>query len=460
MPSLDTLPSPPPEVDPPPIDLLIHGGPVLTMDRDCRQYDDGAVAIRGGELVEVGPAAELMPRWQTQAAEILDATGRLTMPGLVNAHTHLADVLFRGLYDDLALEPWLDRLWASERAFVRPDTVRLGVRLALAEMIRSGTTTALDMFFFPEVSTQVAADTGFRLLAGQPLFSDGAPDGLSWDERLERSRQLADQWRAHPLIETWVMPHATYTVTAAHLAQVRDLVAELEAPFTTHLSETAFEVASVTGRCGHRPPAYLEQLGLLTGRTVLAHLVHLNDGEIELLARHRAVMAHCPMSNLKLGSGIARLGDLQAGGVPITLGTDGPVSSNDLDLWATLRLAAVLHKGAQQDPSLVTAREVALWATRDGAEHLGLGQVTGSLEAGKRADLILIELDRPHLVPRFDLYSLLVYAVGRDDVSHTMVQGRWLMRDRQLATLDETSVRADVAALAADIAAHAARRGG
>ncbi len=441
-----------------PIDTLIHGGPVLSMDSAGSQYPAGAIAIRQGEIIAIGSAAELLPRWRDQAFEVINASSKLTMPGLINAHTHLADVLFRGLYDDLALEPWLERLWASERAFVRPDTVRLGTRLALAEMIRSGTTTALDMFFYPEVSTTIAAEAGFRLLAGQPLFSGAAADNLSWEERIERSRQLFACWHGHPLIVPWVMPHATYTVTPEHLAQVRDLVQELDAPFTTHLSETAFEVSSVRTSCGHRPPAHLEQLGLLAGRTVLAHLIHLDDGEIDLLARNRAAIAHCPMSNLKLGSGIARLSDLQASGVAITLGTDGPVSSNDLDLWATLRLAAVLHKGARQDPSLFNARQVVEWVTREGAEHLGIGQLCGSLEVGKRADLILLDLDRPHLTPRFDLHSLLVYAVGRDDVSHTMVDGRWLLRDRQLTTLDEASARDDVATLAADIAAHAAAR--
>ncbi len=260
-----------------PIDTFIHGGSVLTMDRTRRELATGAIAIRDGEIVAVGDAAELWPIWGERAKETLDASGKLIMPGLVNSHTHLADILFRGLYDDLALEPWLERLWVSEQAFVRPDTVRLGSRLALAEMIRGGITSALDMFFFPEVSTEVAAETGFRLLAGQPLFSGAAPDGLDWPQRIERTRALFDHWQGHSLIVPWVMPHATYTVTTEHLAEVRDLVEELDAPFTTHLSETAFEVSTVAARCDHRQIDGIDHLRHQRHRAGLARNVFTQE---------------------------------------------------------------------------------------------------------------------------------------------------------------------------------------
>lgn len=437
-------------------DTLVVHARVLTLDDDHRRLDDGAVAIQGSEIVDVGPSRRLMARWRGPATEVVEAGGRLAMPGLVNAHTHMADSLFRGLIDDLPLEPWLARLWVVERRFLRPETVTIGSRLAMAEMVRGGITTALDMFWFPEATVEVAQEVGFRLLTG-PIFFDGdAPDGLDADQRVDRGRELLAHVRDDPLIHGCVLPHATYTVSPKRMAEVGHLGAEADALFSTHVSETAAEVTTVEQRHGHRPPTLLDELGLLRRPAILAHAVHLEDAEIDLLASRPSAVAHCPLSNLKLGSGIARVPDLVRAGVPITLGTDGPVSSNDLDLWSVLRLAAVLHKGVAQDPSLLSARQVVRWATRDAAEALGLGERIGRLAPGYDADLILVDLDRPHLVPRYDDDSHLVYAVGRDDVAATMVRGRWLMRDRRLLTIDEQAAMEAVAALAHDIARAAA----
>jgi len=434
-----------------PADKLILHGLVVTMDDQLTLIDDGAVAIVGAKITAVGATNEVSG-FIGPTTEIIDATGQLVMPGLINAHTHAADALFRGLVDDLALEPWLERLWVAERKFLRPDTVRLGAQLAQAEMIRSGTTTALDMFWFPEVSAQVAKEAGFRLMTGPVYFDLAEPDNIPVEQRTARGREFLQEYQRDQLIVSCVTPHSTYTVSPQYLREAQALVDEFGVLLTTHVSETTTEVATVSQRYGQSPPRHLDQLGMLTSRTVLAHCVHLPDDEINLLAKRQTAVAHCPMSNLKLGSGVAPLPKMRQSGVQTTLGTDGPVSSNDLDMWAAMRLAAVLHKGVQQNPTLLSAQEVVKMVTCDAAEALGLSDKIGSLVAGKEADIILIDLNRPHLVPRYDVYSHLVYAVGRDDVATVLIRGRMVMQQRRLLTIDQTSAIAAVQELAQQIA--------
>ncbi len=437
---------------PQPADHLITGGLVVTLDDRHTLIDDGAVAVRGSRIVAVGPAGEVGARFG--AGETIDAAGKIVMPGLINAHTHAGDSLFRGLFEDLPLEPWLERLWVAERRFLRPDTVAIGARLAFAEMIRAGTTAALDMFWFPEAGAAVARELGFRLMTG-PIYFDGdeAPDGIPQGERTARGRELLQELSGDPLISSCVLPHSTYTVSPGSLAEARDLAEAFGVPISTHASETVAEVGIVEDRHGHRPPAHLDRLGMLAEGTVLAHCVHLEPPEMELLASRRTAVAHCPMSNLKLGSGIAPVPELRAAGVGVALGTDGPVSSNDLDLWPVLRLAAALGKGVHRDPSLLPAREVLRFATRDAARALGLGDEIGSLEPGKRADLILVDADRPHLTPLYDVYSHLVYAAGRADVATVMIDGRIVMRERELVDVDEERAIGEVRELGREIAA-------
>jgi 5-methylthioadenosine/S-adenosylhomocysteine deaminase len=432
-------------------DKLILHGLVVTMDERLTVWDDGAVAIAGAEIVAIGASAEWSARFMGPTVEVIDASGQLVMPGLINAHTHAADALFRGWVDDLALEPWLERLWIAERKFLRPETVRLGAQLAQAEMIRGGTTTALDMFWFPEVSAQVAREVGFRLMTGPVYFDFAEPDNIPVEQRTARGREFLQAYQHDPLIIPCVTPHSTYTVSPSYLREAQALAGEFGVLLSTHASETTTEVRTVSQRYGQSPPRHLDQLGLLTERTVLAHCVHLPDDEIDLLAERQTVVAHCPMSNLKLGSGVAPLPKMRQSGVQTTLGTDGPVSSNDLDMWAAMRLAAVLHKGVQQNPTLLLAQEVVKMVTCDAARALGLDDKIGSLVPGKQADLILIDLNRPHLTPRYDIYSHLVYAVGRDDVATVLIQGRVVMRKRQLMTVDEPTVMAMVQDLAQEI---------
>lgn len=437
----------------PPADKLILHGLVVTMDEQLTVLEDGAVAISGQQIVAVGSAVDIIAQYAKESAEIIDASGQLVMPGLINTHTHGADSLFRGLVDDLALEPWLERLWVAERKFVRPETVRLGAQLAQAEMIRGGTTMALDMFWYPEVGAQVAKEIGFRLMTGPVYFDFAEPDNIPVAQRTARGREFLQQYRHDPLVVPCVTPHSTYTVSPQYLREAQALADEFGVFLSTHASETAAEVKIISERYGQSPPRHLDALGMLTERTVLAHCVHLPADEIELLAQRQTVAAHCPLSNLKLGSGVAPIPQMRRAGVRTTVGTDGPVSGNDVDMWLAMRLTAVLHKGVQQNPTLLSAREVVKMATCEAACALGLGDKIGSLTPGKQADLILIDLHRPHLTPCYNIYSHLVYAVGRAEVSTVLIQGRIVMQNRQLLSVDEAGVMAAVRDLAAEIAA-------
>ena len=435
------------------VDTLILGPLLVTMDAEERILDTGAVAVRDGVIVAVGTRGDLEG---VTAAETIDATGKLVMPGLVNAHTHLGDSLFRSLVEELPLEAWLERLWISERAFVSRESVELGARLSMAEMLRGGTTCALDMFWFPEAAADAALGAGFRLVTGPIFFDFDGPDGVAVDARIATGERWLERYAAEPLITPCVQPHNALTVSPDGLRAARDLAGRAGALFHTHCSETATEVRQTIERFGHTPVAHLDELGILDGPTVLAHCVHLADDDFARLRRSGAAVLHNPLSNLKLGSGVAPVARLLEEGIPVALGTDGPVSSNDLDMWTAMRFAGLLQRGVHMDPVLTPAREVVRMATTVGAEALGLGDQVGRLAEGYRADLILIDLARPHLMPMYDVYGHLVYAVGRDDVRSVMVDGRWVMRDRTLGTIDEAAVLAEMGQLATEIEQHAA----
>jgi len=432
------------------IDLLIKNGLIVSMDNDNRVIEDGAVAIQGAEIVDVGTTADMQAKYK--AKEVIDAGQHIVMPGLINAHTHLAMTLFRGFADDLPLDPFLARVWEAEGRFIRPDTVEIGTRLAFAEMIRGGTTMALDMYWFPESSAEVASAVGFRLING-PIFVDfDGPDGIPAAERAPRGREFFQRYAENPFILPCVLPHGTYTVSPDILTQAWELAGEFETLYHTHASETANEVATVLERYGKTPPEHLDHLGLLTPRTSLAHCVHLNEADIEIVAERGAAVVHCPISNLKMASGIAPLPQMHAAGVPVLLGTDGSATGNDLDMWKHMRIAAILHRGVQYDPTLNPAEKVVRTVTREAAEALGIGDRFGSIENGKLADLILIDLRNVHLVPMYDVFSHLVYAVGREDVSTVIIHGKVVMNRRELLTIDEAETVARTHQLAAKFA--------
>jgi len=422
------------------VDVLIHGGIVVTMDQDEHLYEDGAIAVRGADIVMVGPSASVQA--QVTARTTLDASGHVVLPGLVNAHTHAAMTIFRGLVDDIPLEPWLQKIWQVENEHANADNVRVGSELAFIEMIRSGTTTAADMYWQREVTAEVAKRVGFRLISGPSFIDFVGPDGIRPEEREPLAREYLERYQNDPLIGICVQAHSTYTVPTELLEKTGALAQEYDTLFVTHASESVEEVATIKDRFGKTPLEYLDSLGLLGPKTLLAHCVHLRDDEIQLLAERSTSVAHCPESNLKVGVGIARISDMLKAGVKVGLGTDGAATNNDLDLWGEMHTAALLQKGVRQDPTAMPAPETFRMATIGGASALNLEDKIGSLEVGKRADVILVDFDQPHLTPLYNVHSHLVYAVNKADVRTVLINGRVVMRERELLTLDEEAVKA------------------
>jgi 5-methylthioadenosine/S-adenosylhomocysteine deaminase len=424
-------------------DILLTNALVLTMDERFTIHASGSVAIRGDSIVAVGNGAD---EWN--GAEQIDCHGRVVLPGLVNAHTHAPMTLLRGLADDLRLDVWLmGYMMPVEREFVRPDFVRLGTSLACAEMIRSGTTCFADMYYFEEAVAEAAADAGMRALCGQTVLKFPAPDAPSFEDSLARARDFISRWKGHPLIVPSPAPHAPYTCTTEILRACSDLAVEFDVPLHTHLAETTFEVDQSRQEHGMPVIPWVRKQRLFDARVLAAHCVHVDESEIRTLKEVEAGIAHNPTSNLKLGSGIAPVSKMLELGLTVGIGTDGAASNNDLDMFEEMRLAAVLAKGVAGDPTALPARQAVAMATRLGARAMHLGDITGSLEPGKRADLIVVTLDAPHNTPRFGrdpngIYSQLVYAAKGTDVVDVMCNGRWLMRDRRLLTVDEEGFRA------------------
>jgi 5-methylthioadenosine/S-adenosylhomocysteine deaminase len=423
-------------------DVLLTNARVLTMDERFTTYPAGGVAVEGSTIVAVGPEALAY-----EAAETVDCHGRVVMPGLVNAHTHVPMTLLRGLADDLRLDVWLmGYMMPVEREFVSPDFVRLGTRLGCAEMIRSGVTCFADMYYFEDAVAEATAAAGLRALCAQTVLRFPTPDASSYEDSLARARDFIERWRGHPLIVPGPAPHAPYTCTPEILRACAELAAELDVPLHTHLAETALEVDDSRRAHGMPVVPYVRKHGLFGAKVLAAHCVHVDDGEMRTLKNAGAGVAHCPTSNLKLGAGIAPVARMLELGLNVGIGTDGPASNNDLDMFEETRLAAVLAKGAGGDPTVVPARTALAMATRMGAAAMHMDHLTGSLEVGKRADAIVVDLDTIHNVPAFTrdpngVYAQIVYAAKSTDVTDVMCNGQWLMRDRRLLTLDEDDLR-------------------
>jgi 5-methylthioadenosine/S-adenosylhomocysteine deaminase len=422
------------------VDLLVSGGTVVTMDRERRVFEDGAVAVRGGRVVAVGRRAELARRYA--AAQVIDAAGRAVIPGLINGHTHVPMVLFRGLADDLDLNEWLTKyIFPAEARNVTEEFVRVGTRLGLAEMIRGGTTTYCDMYYFEDAIAEETARAGVRGLLGETVIDFPVADNKTWAEAMRYSEGYLRKWRGHPLVTPAVAPHAPYTVSEEHLREVRKLSDALNAAVVIHVAETRKEVEDVSQQRGARPVEYLARIGFLSPRTVAAHTVHITDAEIGLLKQHGVGSVHNPESNMKLASGVAPVPAMLRAGVALGLGTDGAASNNDLSMWEAMDAAAKLHKLSSNDPRVVPAEDALAMATINGARALHMERDIGSLEAGKRADLVVVDLDELHQTPRYNIYSHLVYATKAGDVRTVVIEGRVVMRDRRLLTLDEALVK-------------------
>jgi 5-methylthioadenosine/S-adenosylhomocysteine deaminase len=422
----------------------------------------GALAIKQGGIVAVGPSDEISAEWE--ADEMVDCGGGAILPGLVNAHAHVPMSLLRGLADDLRLDVWLfGYMLPVEREFVSPEFCRWGTLLSCAEMIRSGVTCFADMYYYEDEVAQAVSEVGMRAVCAETVMKWPTPDAESYDESLAYCRSFIEAWHEHPLITPAVGPHSCESVTSHLLRESAALALEYGVPFLTHIAETEVGVQETENLFGMSPVQVLEQHGVLEAQVLAAHCVHVTEEEKEMMAAKGVGVAHNPTSNLKLASGLADVVGMLDEGIEVGIGTDGQASNNDQDMFEEMRLAALLPKGITQDPTAVPAMQAFSMATIGGARALGLEESIGSLEVGKRADIAVLELDRAHNVPRFDLgpenvYSQLVYAAKANDVVHVMVDGQWLMRERTLLTLDEERVRVEAQRIASHVGAFLARR--
>jgi 5-methylthioadenosine/S-adenosylhomocysteine deaminase len=425
--------------EPPQIDTLIVPRWIAPVRPPGALLEDHAIAVDGGIIRAVAPAAELLHLYG--ARTVVRLPDHLIVPGLVNAHTHAAMALLRGIGDDLPLQRWLaERIWPLEKALVGERFVEDGARLAAVEMLRAGVTTCSDMYFYPEVVARTLQGVGMRAVVGIIAIELPTAYAADADDYLRKGLAARDALRDEPRVSFTLAPHAPYTVSDATLRRVAMLAEELDLPVHMHVHETAHEVDESIARHGVRPLERLDRLGLLSERLIAVHAVHLTDAEIAALGRVGASVAHCPVSNLKLASGIARVPQMLAAGVNLALGTDGAASNNRLDMLDEARFAALLAKATAGDASALPATAALECATLNGARALGLDRRIGSIEAGKEADLVAVELSAPEVAPIFDPVSHLLYASGREHVTDVWVAGRHVVQTRQVLTADGSSL--------------------
>ena len=423
------------------VDLILRNALVVTMNDDFQIFPTGAVALHGDHIVEVGPEAEILSTHSS--ANLSDCQGKTLIPGLINAHTHAPMTLMRGLTDDQRLDVWLlGYMMPVEREFVSPEFCDLGTKIACAEMIRSGITTFVDMYYFEEAVAHATAEIGMRAICGQTVLKFPSPDAESYEDALNAAQQLIEGWKDHPLIIPAIAPHSAYTCTEDILRACREIALEYDTPIIIHIAETQQEEVQWREEYDMPLVPWLKKIGLLDAKVIAAHCVHVDSGEIHTLEHHSVGVIHNPSSNLKLASGFAPISEMTAAGINVGVGTDGPASNNDLDMFEEIRLASFIAKATTSDPTALPARTTFALATIEGAKALKIDHITGSIEAGKRADLVLMDMSALHAQPVFardpeSIYSRIIYASKASDVTDVMVNGHWLMKDRELLTLQE-----------------------
>ncbi len=435
------------------VSTIVANGAVVTVDAKRTIYNPGSVAIDGTTIVGVGPAADIAARFKSPTQ--IDATGSIVIPGLINAHAHAPMVLYRGLADDLRLQEWLEKyIFPGEAKTVSREMVRAGTRLAALEMIQSGTTVFADMYYFEEEIARTTKAAGMRGVLGQTIIQFPVPDAKTPEEGLARTEAFLKEFANDDLIVPAVAPHSPYTLESKTLLASRALATKYGAPVLIHVAETETELgSSKKNHAGMSPVAYLQAIGFFGPRTVINHGVWVDAADMKILRSHQVAVSHNPESNMKLASGIAPVPEYLAAGITVGLGTDGAASNNDLDMFEAMRFAALLHKVKTGDPQSVPAATALEMATINGARALGLEKLIGSIEAGKRADLVIVSTAIARLTPLYDPVSHIVYAVHGDDVRTVMVNGRVLMRDRKMLTLDEPAVLAEARKLAGAVRA-------
>ena len=440
------------------IDLIVKGAHIVTMDAQGTVIEDGAIAIDEGIILDLGSAAQIDAKYA--AAATLEGNKRIVMPGLVNGHSHAAMTLLRGVADDLALMDWLQNyIFPAEVEFVDPEFVRIGTELACWEMIRGGTTTFVDMYYYPDTIAEVVESCGMRALISATVIDQRSPDAENADDSIAKGNGFIERWQGKNSRITPIFgPHANYTLNAEQLKATRAAAMQYGAPISIHVSESPFELQYSQDTYGMTSIELYESIGFFDGPTIAAHVVWPTENEIAMLAANKVGVIHNPTSNMKIASGISPVTEMLEAGVLMGIGTDGAASNNDLDLWEEMRLAALLQKVDRMDPRALPATTVLGMATSGGATAIGLGDTIGSLEVGKRADLIQVAFEDVHHVPTYDVISHLVYVTDEQDVASVVVDGKVLMKERELLTIDTDRVTAEATALAARIQAALAER--
>jgi 5-methylthioadenosine/S-adenosylhomocysteine deaminase len=422
------------------VDLIVSGGTVVTMDSGRAVIPDGSVAVRADSILAVGPRAQIEARYR--AAQMIDARGHLVLPGFINGHTHVPMTLFRGLHDDVTLNDWLYKyIFPAEAKNVNEEFVRWGTRLAAAEQIRAGVTTFADMYYFEDAIAEETKGAGMRGVLGETFIDFPAPDNKSEAEMLAYTEKFLKRWQGDPLIHAAVAPHSIYTCSKKTLQDAAALARKYHAPILIHVAEMKKELEDSEKANGMSPVQYLEKIGVLGPDIVAAHCIFVDEADRKLLAERGTGCVHNPSSNMMIASGVSRVPEMRAAGVAVGLGTDGPAgSNNDLDLMEEIDLAAKLAKISKMDPLALGAKDVVAMATIDGARAVHMDKEIGSLEAGKKADLLLISLNEPNAVPMYDIYAQIAYSLKGSDVDTVVIGGRLVMRDRKLLTVDEPAV--------------------
>ena len=413
------------------------------MDATRRVIENGSVAVSQGAIVAVGTSAKISQQFKSK--QTINATGKVIIPGLINTHTHIPMTLFRGISDDLDLQEWLTKfIFPAEAKNVTEDFVRVGTRLGLAEMIRGGTTTYCDMYYFEDAIADETFKAGVRGVLGETMIDFPVPDNKTWDAAMIYTEKFVVKWQGNPLITPAIAPHAPYTVSEEHLKAARALSDKLNAPIVIHLAEAVTETEFIQQKHrGIRPIEFVEKIGFLNDRVIAAHVVQANESELQILKKRGVGIAHNPQSNMKLAAGVAPVPLMLQMDLPVGLGTDGAASNNDLDLWQEMDTAAKLHKLISGDPKVLTALQAFEMATIRGARALHLEKQIGSIETGKRADLVIIDFDNLNQTPFYNVYSSLVYATKANDVRTVIINGKVVMRDKRLLTLDENAIKKD-----------------
>ena len=421
------------------VDYIVCGDYVLLMDEALTLIEKGAIAVKEKEILEAGTSDDILKRYTS--SQVIQGEGRVVLPGLINTHTHAAMVYFRGIADDLPLAEWLNKhIWPAENKWLSPAFISDAVELACLEMLKGGVTTYNDMYFFEDAAGETCKRMGMRAVLGSGILDFPSVSAKTTDEYLDNAEQFVQKWKDDELITACIAPHALYTCGTDTLKKSKARAEKLSVPIHIHLSETEWEVGEIKSRYNRRPVEYLAEIGFLDETVSAAHCIWLDRHEIELLAKYNVGVAHCIESNLKLASGFAPVADMISAGVKLSFGTDGAASNNDLNILSEMSTAAKVHKALSKNPTVLDARTAVLMATRWGAEVLGIGDRVGSLETGKMADIISINLKKPHLTPLYNVYSHIVYATMASDVDMVMVNGRMVVCNGRLVSADEAEI--------------------